>query len=106
MGIDVGQATPEHGPDGKRDTVLLYLEAFPDLHFSLEKLLCEGDTVAVSWIARGTHNGLYMRIPPTGRSISVRGVSMLTVSNGSIAHAVYVWDVAGLLRSIGLLPDL
>jgi steroid delta-isomerase-like uncharacterized protein len=106
VGVDVGQATPEHGPDGKRDTVLRYLAAFPDLYFSVESAITQGDMVAVSWIATGTHNGPYMRIPPTGRGINVRGVSMLTIAEGKIAHGVYIWDVAGLLRGIGLLPDL
>jgi hypothetical protein len=47
-----------------------------------------------------------MRIPPTGRSIAVRGTSVLTVESGKIIRGLYVWDVAGLLRSIGLLPEL
>jgi hypothetical protein len=36
----------------------------------------------------------------------VRGVSLLTLESGKIKHAHYIWDVAGLLRAIGLLPDL
>jgi len=106
VGIDVGQPTPEHGPDGKRQTVLLYLQAFPDLNFSVENAIAQGDMVAVHWIARGTHLGSFMHIPPTGRSIEVRGVSILTIAEGKISYAVYIWDVAGLLRLMGMLPDL
>lgn len=105
-GIDVGQSNPVHGPDGKRAVVLAYLEAFPDLHFALEKTVTEGNTVAVSWLATGTHKGRFMHIPPTGRPIHVRGISMLTVEHNKIVSALYVWDVACMLRHIGMLPDL
>jgi len=47
-----------------------------------------------------------MNIPPTGRAVAVRGTSVLTVEDGKIKRAFRIWDVAGLLRSIGLLPEL
>jgi hypothetical protein len=47
-----------------------------------------------------------MNIPPTGRAIVLHGVSLLTVSSGKITRASYLWDVAGLLRCLGLLPEL
>ncbi len=105
-GIDVGRATPEHGPDGKRETVLVYLGAFPDLHFDVEEIIVQGNVVVACWTAHGTHRGPFMHIPATGRPVLVRGTSRLTIANGKILSAVYVWDVAGLLRHIGLLPDL
>ena len=106
VGVDVGQATPEHGPDGKRRAVIGYLHAFPDLHFVPEEPVGQDDMVAVNWVARGTHLGPFMNIPPSGRAIMVRGVSTLKLRDGKIVRATYVWDVAGMLREIGLLPDL
>lgn len=110
VGIDVGQATPEHGLEGKRKAVAHYLHAFPDLYFIPEEpvgMSAAGiDTVVLNWIARGTHLGPFMNIPPSGRTIQVRGVSTLKLRDGKIVEATYVWDVAGLLREIGLLPDL
>jgi steroid delta-isomerase-like uncharacterized protein len=83
-----------------------YLRAFPDLRFLEEETIIQDNHVVLSWTARGTHRGELMHIPPTGRKISVRGVSLLTVENGRITRGLYVWDVAGLLRAIGLLPEL
>ncbi len=54
----------------------------------------------------GARTGEPMRIPPTGHNISVRGTSVLTIENGKVTRGLYLWDVAGLLRSIGLLPEL
>ena len=105
-GIDVGQATPEHGPEGKRQAVIRYLRAYPDLHFTVRQTVAQGNVVAINWVAQGTHRGPLMNIPPTGRSIQVLGVSTLTVEGDKVVSAVYVWDVAGMLREIGLLPDL
>jgi hypothetical protein len=47
-----------------------------------------------------------MNIPPTGRSVEIRGVSMLTIKDNQVQRGLYIWDVAGLLRALGLLPEL
>jgi len=105
-GVDVGRAEPYRGPQGAAYHMTAYLRAFPDLRFTQDEILVQGDRVALFWTAYGTHEGKLMNIPPTHRKIAVRGASLLTVENAKISHGLYVWDVAGLLRSIGLLPDL
>jgi len=47
-----------------------------------------------------------MNIPATGRTVAVLGATFLTVRDGLIAGSETVWDIAGFLRSVGLLPDL
>ncbi len=106
-GVDIGRPEVYRGSEGAARLVGEVLETFPDLVFTREESLVEGNLIAFAWTARGTHKGgNLMRIPPTGREISVRGVSMLTVGDEGITHALYVWDTAGLLRDIGLLPML
>lgn len=105
-GIDVGNAAPQRGPDDVRRMVEQYLRAFPDLRFSVEDSLVDGNRVALIWTARGTHAGALMRIPPTFRPTEVRGVSILTIEDGKITRALHHWDVAALLRDLGLLPEL
>jgi steroid delta-isomerase-like uncharacterized protein len=105
-GVDVGQAKPQRGPQDVSRLVKRYLQAFPDLRFADEEVVVQGNRAALVWTARGTHAGELMRIPPTGRRIAVRGTSVLTVENGKVTRGLYIWDVAGLLRSIGLLPEL
>ena len=105
-GFDVAMPRPQIGPDGMRETLSMYWSAFPDLQFSADDALLDGNTIALFWTARGTHLGSLMRIPGTGRKIEVHGVSRLTVDGGKIRDAFYIWDVAGMLRGLGLLPDL
>jgi steroid delta-isomerase-like uncharacterized protein len=105
-GEDVSEARPQRGSEGIRQSMARYLRAFPDLHFTQEATLTQGDRIALFWTARGTHRGKLMNIPPTCRPVQVRGVSLLTLQDGKIRHGLIIWDVAGLLRAIGLLPEL
>lgn len=105
-GVDVGRAEPYRGPQGAARHMTSYLGAFPDLRFTQDEIVVQGDRVALFWTAHGTHEGRLMNIPPTGRKIAVQGASLLTVENEKVTRGLYVWDVAGLLRSIGLLPEL
>lgn len=103
-GVDVNDPAPHEGLQTLRESVSRYLKAFPDLRTACDGLLVDGNRVAVLWTARGTHQGNFMRIPPTRRPVQFRGVALLTVENGTICHGVYVWDTAGVLRDLGLLP--
>ena len=105
-GVDVAQPASRRGLDAVRNTLTRYLCAFPDLHFTPDEIVAQDNQAAVAWTARGTHQGVLMNIPPTGRAIQVRGVSFFTVRDGKIIRALHIWDVAGLLRAIGLLPEL
>lgn len=106
LGLDVSQAEPQRGLDGLRRAMANYFHAFPDIRFTQDTLIIQGNVMALAWTARGTHRGRLMNIPATGRPVEIQGVSLLTVANGQVKEASYIWDVAGMLRSIGLLPEL
>jgi len=103
---DVGQAAPQRGRDGLRRKMVYYLRAFPDLRVTLDECVIEDSRVVLFWTWRGTHRGTFMHIPPTRREVTVRGTSLLTMEEGKIRRGLRIWDVAGLLRAIGLLPEL
>ncbi|MEW5717850.1 MAG: ester cyclase [Chloroflexota bacterium] len=105
-GVDVSESTPHRGQAGVRQMLTTYFAAFPDLHFTNEATIVEGNRAVMIWIADGTHLGRVMNIPPSGHKIQVRGVTVLTLENNKVRRALYIWDVAGLLRNIGLLPEL
>jgi steroid delta-isomerase-like uncharacterized protein len=104
--VDVGRAAPYLGPRGAALNAEAYLRAFPDLRLTQDGVIVEGEHAVLVWTARGTHGGELMRIPPTGRTVEVRGVSVLETKDGRISRGLHVWDVAGFLRDIGLLPRL
>jgi steroid delta-isomerase-like uncharacterized protein len=105
-GENIGEAVSHRGPQGMAASVAAYLAAFPDLYFTVEDTVIQGERVVQVWRASATHRGPLMKIPATNRRIAVRGASLLTFRAGQLCRAVYIWDVAGLLREIGLLPEL
>ena len=106
VGEDVGQASPLRGREGMRAMLGSYWRAFPDLKFKVISTLVEGSRLAILWIGEGTHQGTIMHIPPTGRRVEVRGMSIIEVIDGLVVNGQYIWDLAGMLRHMGLLPEL
>jgi steroid delta-isomerase-like uncharacterized protein len=105
-GVDVNQALPQLGKAEARLAVQSYFAAFPDLAIVEYETIIQGSRAVLVWKACGTHKGVIMHIPPTGRRVAVRGTSTLHIQDGAIKKAVHVWDVAAMLREIGLLPEL
>ena len=105
-GHDIAQPSTHRGRDTALKMAVRYLQAFPDLSITQEDMIVQGDRVVVAWVARGTHRGVIMNIPPTGRTCEVRGTTWLVARDRRIQRVVCLWDVAGFLRCIGLLPEL
>jgi len=103
---DVGQAFLLRGHEGIRVMLENYWQAFPDLEFTVTDTVVEDSRVVIVWMAEGTHEGTIMNIPPTGRRVGVKGVSIIDVENGLVVRGQYIWDLAGMLRHMRLLPEL
>jgi steroid delta-isomerase-like uncharacterized protein len=106
LGDDIGLASPLRGHIGLRDMLETYWQAFPDLQFRVTDRIVKDSRVVVIWVAVGTHQGTIMNIPATGHKVQVRGVSIIDVENDQIVRGQYIWDLAGMLRHMGLLPEL
>jgi len=103
---DVGQVSLLRGHEGLRTMLEQQWKAFPDLRFEVKETVVQDSRVASVWVGEGTHQGSIMNIPPTGRKVEVRGVSIIDVENGLVIRGQYIWDLAGMLRRMGLLPEL
>ncbi len=82
-----------------------YLGAFPDLEYSIEDILAEGDRVAIRSRIRGTHRGEFRGFPPTGRPFDAEGIAIARIENGRIAERWTSVDALGIVRQLGLLPE-
>lgn len=78
---------------------------FPDMHLDVEDTISESDRTVARWVARGTHLGDFMGIPPTRKKILVRGVSVVRFADGKMVESWDSWDKFGMLQSIGVLPE-
>ena len=77
---------------------------FPDLHITVEDLIAEGDKVVGRNLVTGTHQGDYMGVPPTGRSVAYDEIFIFRFSNGRIAETWGVVDVFSQMRQLGAIP--
>jgi steroid delta-isomerase-like uncharacterized protein len=75
--------------------------AFPDIHFTIEEAICQGDIVAVRWTARATHQGDHLGPPATGKEINITGMSFARVRDGKLVEGWNNWDMMGLMHTIG-----
>jgi len=105
-GTDVGEAATQQGITGIRKMIRRWFRAFPDLTLTPYTVIIEGNRVALGWLLRATHQGTFMRIPPTKRQVTVRGVTLMTIVDGRITQGSRLWDMAAFLRNVGLLPEL
>lgn len=105
-GLDVAVARPQIGREGVQQMFAAYYLAFPDLEITPDEMIIEGERVALFWTARATHLGPILNIPGSGRSVVARGVNRLVFSGDKVCETLTIWDVAGMLRGLGLLPDL
>lgn len=105
-GLDVTDRTRVHGPEEVVKQLERLWLAFPDLCFETAPPILQKNRVALYWTARGTHQGTVLNIPPTGRAVTVSGVTLLRIKHDQISHALFLWDMAALLRDLGLLPEL
>jgi predicted ester cyclase len=81
-----------------------FYAAFPDLHHSIEEVFATSDRVAVRFVIDGTHRGSFFGIPPTGRRVRVCANVLMHLDNGRVSRLFGVFDEAGLLRQLGVLP--
>ncbi len=79
--------------------------SFPDLKLSFDDVVVDGNRVVVFWTGEGTHSGPLFNIPATDRRVKMNGVSRLVLSEEGVQEALHLWDVAGLLRDLRLLPE-
>ena len=77
-----------------------FIAAFPDLQIAIEDTLAQGDQVAVRWMARGTHTGEGMGMPPSNREVQFRGISWIRFRDGMMVEGWDCWDLHGLLQSL------
>lgn len=105
-GADVSRRRECVGSEQARHELLAWLRAFPDLQVTALDVLVEAPRVLVRWTLHGTHRGAFLNVPPTGRRVAVEGFALLTVEDGRIAEARHLWDLAGMLRAMRLLPEL
>ena len=101
-----GQPEPMRGPIGYLTIIKMMRSGFPDIQWSLEDIVVEGDKVAARFIMRGIHRGSFLGVPPTGKSIIVQAMNFYRLTDGQIVEEHGQPDFLGLLQQIGAAPTI
>jgi steroid delta-isomerase-like uncharacterized protein len=94
---------PGQGPglEGLKDVLRGMRAGFPDLHFAIEEQVAEDDKVVTRFEWTGTHQGEFLSVPATGRSVKVWGVVIDRLETGKIKDTRIIMDIFGLMMQMG-----
>ena len=94
------------GIEEAKQFVSSFLEAFPDVGFSVEDLIAEGDKVVSRYTIRGTHQGETEEFgPPTGRQMELEGITIHRFEDGKIVEEWERYDNLSALQQLGIAPE-
>lgn len=83
--------------DNSLISFLQYLfKAFPDLHYTIDSIIAEGDKVALNLSATGTHQNEFLGIAASGNRINYKEMFFFRLTNGKIVEGWVVVDVDGV----------
>lgn len=101
--VDLALGLTEHGPEFLRGYADSLYSAFPDANVAVERLISEGNVVAVGMRFTGTHSGAFMGKAPSGNRIDWPSASFFELEDksGRISREIYYYDLASLERQLG-----
>jgi predicted ester cyclase len=105
-GGGVNHTVPAGLPQQGKQLLGLYLGAFPDGQVTVEDLLADGDKVVARISIRGTHQGAFRGIAPTGKQITLLGMHMFRIANGKLVEHWGLTDRLAVLQQVGVAPPL
>jgi steroid delta-isomerase-like uncharacterized protein len=96
---------PGQGPgvEGLKDVLRGMRNAFPDLNFSVEEQIAEGDKVLTRFEWTGTHEGDFLGVSATGRAVKVWGMVIDRLQSGRIKETRIIMDIFGLMVQLGAI---
>ena len=97
---------PGQGPGlkGLQDVLRGMKAGFPDIHWTIEEQMTDGDRVMTRFVWTGTHRGPFLGVPPTGRKVSVWGVVIDRFVDGRIKETRIIMDTLGMMGQLGVIP--
>ena len=92
--------------EGVKAFFRMYVAAFPDLQFDTEDMIASGDKVVTRARATGTHQGEFLGIPATGKSIDVQLIDIVRFGDDGLGHEHWgVFDAMAMMQQLGVIPE-
>jgi predicted ester cyclase len=105
VGHNPASPVDTRGPEGVKGFASMFRSAFPDVHFSVEDQVAEGDKVVTRWRGSGTHRGDLFGIAPTGNRVTFVGITINRIEGGKVAEEWQIFDALGMMQQLGAIPS-
>lgn len=89
-----------------KEFIQSFRTAFPDLKLRIDDILVSDDRTCTSFMLTGTHKENFMGIPPTKKSVAVRGVVISKFEDNKILEEWEILDNLGFFQQLGVVPSL
>jgi steroid delta-isomerase-like uncharacterized protein len=89
------------GVKGTMQASEVYRTAFPDAEIAVEDTIAEADKVVIRWSGYATHKGPFLDVPPTGKRVTLEGITIFRVEKGRVAEQWGELNLFGILRQLG-----
>lgn len=92
------------GPEAFKVLWRNFVTAFPDVHIDVLDVIAAGDRAAARWRAAGTHLGDGLGFPPTGKSITIDGSTIMVMDRDRIKEGWNTMDLGHLFEVLRGAP--
>ena len=99
-------ATGEIKGEALKQFLASMLAAFPDIRFTIEDLVAEGDKVVTRWSCTGTHQGEFMGLAPTGKQLTPSALDIFRIVEGKVVEERVEFDTLRFFQQLGAIPPL
>jgi steroid delta-isomerase-like uncharacterized protein len=99
-------ATGEIKGEALKQFLASMLAAFPDIRFTIQDQVAEGDKLVTRWSCTGTHLGELVGLAPTGKQVTFSGMAIVRIVDGKIVEQWEESDALGILQQLGAVPPL
>lgn len=93
------------GPTDYKQSVELFRTAFPDLTLTEEDTIAEGDRVVSRVTVQGTHEGEFLGVDPSGKTVEVEGIVINRLEGGRLVESWPLADMLSLMQQLGAVPE-
>lgn len=96
-----GYAGVGPGREGIRQFYHQFWSALPDARVDVEEVIESGDRLIVRFEVSGTHDGVFLGVPPTGKAVRTHGITILRFANGKCVERWSAADFLNVMVQIG-----
>ena len=92
------------GLAGYKEAISALRTSVPDIQYTIDDQIAEGDKVLTRYRATGTHQGEFLGVAASGKTLTFRALVLQRVVNGKIQESWLEMDMLGLMQQMGAIP--